>query len=107
MSDDVRASSPPTRLVLVRHGESMASVNRSIGGPRTCAGLSDLGRRQCERLAARLAETGELADVVLYASHYPRAIETAELLAAGARRRRRARRRRASASTIPGPTATG
>jgi probable phosphoglycerate mutase len=71
----------PTRLVLVRHGESMASVNRSIGGPRTCAGLSDLGRRQCERLAVRLAETGELTDVVLCTSAYPRAIQTAELLA--------------------------
>ena len=54
---------------------------RSIGGPRTCSGLSDLGRRQCERLATRLSETGELSDVVLYASRYPRAIETAELIA--------------------------
>jgi probable phosphoglycerate mutase len=72
---------PPTRLVLVRHGESMASVNRSIGGPRTCAGLSDLGRRQCERLGTRLAETGELGDVVLCSSEYPRAVETAQLLA--------------------------
>lgn len=71
----------PTRLVLVRHGESQASVNRSIGGPRSCAGLSQLGRRQCERLATRLAETAELADVVLYTSEYPRARETAELLA--------------------------
>lgn len=73
---------PPTRLVLVRHGESMATVNRAIGGPRTCAGLSDLGRRQCDRLAARLAETRELGDVVLYASGYPRARETAERLVA-------------------------
>jgi probable phosphoglycerate mutase len=71
----------PTRLVLVRHGESQTSVARSIGGPRTCSGLSDLGRRQCERLAVRLTETAELADVELYASHYPRAIETAELIA--------------------------
>ena len=67
--------------MLVRHGESQASVSRSIGGPRTCTGLSELGRRQCERLAARLAETGELAGAVLYASDYPRASETAELLA--------------------------
>ena len=72
---------PPTRLVLVRHGESLSSVNRFVGGPRTCTGLSDLGRRQCERLRARLAETGELNDVVLYASGYPRARQTAELLA--------------------------
>ena len=71
----------PTRLVLIRHGESRASVARSIGGPRTCRGLSELGRRQCDRLARRLTETGELTDVVLYASQYPRAWETAELLA--------------------------
>jgi probable phosphoglycerate mutase len=74
-------SETPTRLVLVRHGESQMSVSRSIGGPRSCTGLSELGRRQCERLAARLAETGELAGAVLYASDYARAIETAELLA--------------------------
>ena len=76
---------PMTRLVLVRHGESVASVNRAIGGPRTCAGLSDHGRAQCDRLAARLAETRELtpdgAGVVLYASGYPRARETAERIA--------------------------
>jgi len=71
----------PTRLVLVRHGESVSTVNRSIGGPRTCAGLSELGRRQCEALRDRLAATGELTDVVLYASGYPRAIQTAELIA--------------------------
>ncbi len=71
----------PTRVVLVRHGESRTSVARSIGGPRTCSGLSELGRQQCERLATRLAEMGELAGAALYASHYPRAIETAEILA--------------------------
>jgi len=77
---------PVTRLVLVRHGESTATVNRAIGGPRTCAGLSAHGRVQCERLADRLATTGELTptegEVVLYASGYPRARETAQLLAA-------------------------
>ena len=98
---------PPTRLVLVRHGESMASVNRSIGGPRTCAGLSDLGRRQCERLGARLAETGELGDVVLCSSKYPRAIETAQLLAPFARRRRDPRRRALGRARSRGRTATG
>lgn len=43
--------------------------------------MSDLGRRQCERLAIRLGETGELAGAALYASDYQRAIETAELIA--------------------------
>ncbi|HEU4842284.1 MAG TPA: histidine phosphatase family protein [Ilumatobacteraceae bacterium] len=78
---DATAEFPVTRLVLVRHGESVASANRSIGGPRTCAGLSDLGRAQCDRLAVRLTETGELAGAVLYASGYPRARETAERIA--------------------------
>ena len=80
MAEDVRTEAP-TRLALVRHGESRVSVARSIGGARTCTGMSDLGRRQCERLAARLAETGELAGAALYASHYQRAIETAEVIA--------------------------
>jgi len=71
-----------TRLVLVRHGESNATVRRVIGGPRTCDGLSDLGRRQVERLATRLAETCEITADRLVASHYPRAIETAEALSA-------------------------
>ena len=95
-----------TRLVLVRHGESVASANRSIGGPRTCAGLSDLGRAQCDRLAARLAETGELGGAVLYASGYPRARETAERIA-GALGGRRSSATTAGASTTPAPTATG
>lgn len=72
----------PTRLVLIRHGESQVTVRRVIGGPRTCSGLSELGRRQAERLATRLSETGELAGVAaLYSSSYPRAIETAEVVA--------------------------
>lgn len=81
MADDEHPIEEPTRLLLVRHGESRTSIARTIGGSRTCTGLSDLGRRQCERLAARLAETGEAAGAALYASHYPRAIETAEVLA--------------------------
>lgn len=71
----------PTRVVLVRHGESQVTVRRVIGGPRTCSGLSDLGRDQAARLADRLTTTGEMAATVLYSSGYPRAIETAELIA--------------------------
>ncbi len=72
----------PTRVVLIRHGESNATVRRVIGGPRTCDGLSDLGRQQVERLRSRLAETGEVRADRLVSSHYARAIETAEGLAA-------------------------
>lgn len=72
---------PGTTLVLIRHGESNVTVDRVIGGYRTCSGLSDLGRRQVERLSERLASTGELAADVLIASNFQRAIETAEAIA--------------------------
>lgn len=71
----------PTRIVLVRHGESKVTVARVVGGPRTCTGLSELGVRQAERLRDRLAETGEIAATHLVSSAYPRARETAEVLA--------------------------
>ena len=71
-----------TRLILIRHGESDVTVRRVIGGPSACAGLSELGRRQAERLRGRLADTGELSEAtVLYSSAYPRAIETAAIIA--------------------------
>jgi probable phosphoglycerate mutase len=70
-----------TRVILVRHGESKATVRRSIGGPRTCDGLSDLGRAQAERLRDRLATTGELSVDALYSSNYPRAEQTAQAIA--------------------------
>ncbi len=71
----------PTTLVLIRHGESNVTVNRVIGGFRSCTGLSPLGRLQAERLRERLSETGELAPGVLIASNFQRAIETAEIIA--------------------------
>jgi probable phosphoglycerate mutase len=71
----------PTRLVLIRHGESRVTVDRVIGGKRTCAGLSELGRRQAEALRRRLARSQEVVPDLVVASDFPRAIETAELLA--------------------------
>jgi 2,3-bisphosphoglycerate-dependent phosphoglycerate mutase len=70
-----------TRLVLVRHGESRATVDEIVGGHDGCKGLSDRGRRQAEALRDRLAATGELKADALVASIMPRAIETAEILA--------------------------
>jgi probable phosphoglycerate mutase len=77
----VNDNSASTTVVLIRHGESNVTVNRVIGGHRTCSGLSDLGRRQAERLRERLTSTGELPADVLIASNFPRAIETAEAIA--------------------------
>jgi 2,3-bisphosphoglycerate-dependent phosphoglycerate mutase len=67
------------RLVLVRHGESQVQVDRIVGGPTGCKGLSDLGRRQVEALRERWAARAFRADV-LVSSTLPRAVETAEIL---------------------------
>lgn len=67
-----------TRLVLVRHGESVATVARRLAGRRTCAGLTDLGRRQAAALRDRIAD-GPAVDV-LVSSDFRRAVETAEIL---------------------------
>ena len=75
------ADPPPTTIVLVRHGESNTTVARRLGGYRTCTGLSPLGLRQAERLRDRLLDTGELGGGVLMSSNFPRAIETAEVIA--------------------------
>jgi len=71
-----------TRLILIRHGASHHKEDGVVGGPRGCRGLNDLGRSQAERLGQRLVR--ELKDwpTVIYCSVIPRAIETAEILAA-------------------------
>jgi probable phosphoglycerate mutase len=71
-----------TTIYLIRHGEAHCNVNP--GGPtagmRGDLGLTELGRRQAERLRDRLA-SGELAADVLVSSTLPRARQTAEILA--------------------------
>lgn len=71
-----------TRIVMVRHGESLAQERRIVGGHNGCQGLSATGRAQVEALRDRWSARRELeGDVVLYASVMPRAVETAEILA--------------------------
>lgn len=70
-----------TRIILVRHGESHANAGRFIGGLRSCTGLTDTGRWQVERLRDRLLATPEFAATALWSSSYPRAIETARIIA--------------------------
>lgn len=72
-----------TRLVLIRHGESNATVRRMIGGPRTCSGLSPLGQLQSERLRDRFLQHNELGADLLVSSSFPRARETAQIIAPG------------------------
>ena len=68
-----------TRLILIRHGESNVTVERILGGEKSCTGLSDLGRAQASALRDRLEKETIEVDW-LYASTMPRAIETAEII---------------------------
>ncbi len=67
------------RLVLVRHGETVGQSSIRYYG-RTDVALSDLGRRQMERVGAALA--GEAFDAV-YTSPLQRALASARLVAPG------------------------
>lgn len=70
-----------TRIVLVRHGESLAQERRVVGG-HGCEGLSTRGVRQVEALRDRLSCTGELAGATaLYSSVMARAVQTARIIA--------------------------
>ena len=68
---------PPTRLYLIRHGQSAGNAEGRFGGHGPTP-LSDLGKRQAERTAEMLAKEGVSA---IYASDLLRAIQTAEPLA--------------------------
>ncbi|MBQ1015980.1 histidine phosphatase family protein, partial [Micromonospora sp. M51] len=68
-----------TRLIFVRHGESVHQLEGIVGGPRGCRGLTALGHEQAHHLANRL--TGEVAadgPVAVYSSVLRRAVETAQ-----------------------------
>ncbi len=71
-----------TRLVLIRHGESLAEQRQIVAGHDGCRGLTPKGRDEAEALRYRLATTGELSDAAaLYASVMARAVETASIIA--------------------------
>lgn len=76
---------PATRLVLARHGQAQCNVDGRVGGPITCTGLTDVGRAQVGKLAARLTaeqRDGPVFDA-LYTGPRRRLIETSRILAAG------------------------
>ncbi|HEY6541791.1 MAG TPA: histidine phosphatase family protein [Ktedonobacteraceae bacterium] len=66
-----------TQLYLIRHAEAMAAIKGFIGD----GGLSPLGVTQAGRLRDRLAATKEIEADVLIASSFPRAQQTAEIIA--------------------------
>jgi len=68
---------PPTKLYLIRHGQSAGNAEGRFGGHGPTP-LSDLGQEQAERTANLLVSEG--IDVI-YSSDLPRAIQTAAPLA--------------------------
>ena len=66
-----------TRVLLVRHGQSLGNAERRFGG-HTATPLSDLGRAQADATARALASENINA---IYSSDLLRAVQTAEPLA--------------------------
>ncbi|APR77442.1 Phosphoglycerate mutase family protein [Minicystis rosea] len=69
---------PPTKIILVRHGETDDNKNSVFQGQQG-RGLNAKGRDQAARLAARLAGAGIALDA-LYTSDLERAHETATII---------------------------
>jgi len=67
-----------TKIILVRHGETVWNKDRRIHGGSTDIPLSEKGLIQAECLAKRL--DGEKLKAI-YSSHQKRALETAEVIA--------------------------
>jgi probable phosphoglycerate mutase len=73
--------SPETRLILIRHGESVAQAKQFLSGHATCVGLSELGRVQAEALRDRLVVSRELGPIdSVFTSSLERAKETERIL---------------------------
>ena len=68
---------PPTRLYLIRHGQSAGNAEGRFGGHGPTP-LSDLGKKQAEMTAKLLAKEGINA---IYSSDLHRAVQTAQPLA--------------------------
>ncbi len=70
-----------TRLLFVRHGEAVHTVEGIFGGPKGCRGLTQSGREQAAKVAQRLTADLDGAEAVsIYSSTLPRAIETASII---------------------------
>ena len=71
----------PTRIVLIRHGESASNAGGWLSGQDTCGGLTDLGVAQAEALRDRLAIDPMLRPDRVVVSTMRRAVHTAEIAA--------------------------
>ncbi len=69
-----------SRLLIIRHGESVAMAEGIVGGPQGCRGLTDRGRAQAAALRDRFAAGNEPEVDVVYSSPLPRARETTDIV---------------------------
>jgi probable phosphoglycerate mutase len=70
-----------TDVYIIHHGEAWDSKTHVIAGSLGDEGLTPLGQEQSRRLRDRLATRGEITAAVLVSSTYPRARQTAEIVA--------------------------
>jgi probable phosphoglycerate mutase len=70
-----------THIYLIRHAESVLAYHSHIRDIMAEDGLSPLGVSQAERLRDRLATTGEIRADALLSSTFPRARQTADIVA--------------------------
>lgn len=74
---------PPTTLLIARHGEAWCNREEIVGGPRGCRGLTDTGRAQVQRLADRLRREHQHRPIdALFATPLPRVRESAAIITA-------------------------
>jgi probable phosphoglycerate mutase len=72
-------SAQPATLIIARHGEAHCNRDQSIGGPRSCHGLTDRGQVQVQQLATRLCDQYPSLHTI-YASPLRRATESAAII---------------------------
>ncbi|GAA2342128.1 histidine phosphatase family protein [Dactylosporangium salmoneum] len=71
-----------TELVFVRHGQAQCNADGLVGGPRSCTGLTNLGRTQVHHAARRLAgEHLQTPFDTVYAGPRLRLVQTGEIIA--------------------------
>ena len=75
------ANVEPTRVVLIRHGESASNAGGWLSGQDTCGGLTDLGVVQARALRDRLSVDPHLRPDRVVVSTMRRAVFTAEIVA--------------------------
>ena len=69
-------------LLIARHGQAVCNLTGIIAGPRTCTGLTSLGRAQAVMLASRLRREARTRDPItaIHTSPRRRARETAGIV---------------------------